>query len=72
VGESFYQKALNKICGGKGKDGHNEEVIAVLICDNKNKYDSEAVRVDVDGKTVGHLSKSDAKLFRKHLIQIEK
>jgi len=72
VGESFYQKALNKICGGKSKDGHKKEVVAVLICDDKNKYDSEAVRVDVLGKPVGHLSKSEARVFRKRLIQIDK
>jgi hypothetical protein len=37
---------------------------AILTLENDNPYDGNAVRVDVDGLTVGHLSRNDAKRFR--------
>jgi hypothetical protein len=37
---------------------------AILTLENDNPYDRNAVRVDIDGLTVGHLSRSDARRFR--------
>lgn len=60
VGEAHYQDALNRVCGGKTHDGHNHECIAHLIPEPNNKFDKNAVRVVIDGRTVGYLSRSDA------------
>jgi hypothetical protein len=68
VGESHYQDALNVICGGKTERGHHKIVKALLVCEDPNPYDSHAVRVDIEGKTVGHLSRMNARHFREELI----
>ena len=67
VGESHYQKALNRICGGRIKEGHRKLVKAILYCEDDNEFDSKAVRVDIDGMTAGYLTRDDARLFRKKL-----
>jgi len=53
VGESFYQYALEQICGGKAEDGHKRVVTAFLICEDKNPYDSRAVAVTIHGHMKG-------------------
>ena len=67
VGESHYQKALEKITGGKTKDGHEMEVEAMLIHDDKNPYDNQAVAVKINGELVGYLSRDLARQFRKQM-----
>ena len=67
VGESHYQKALAKLAGDHGDQSPNLQVKAVLIPDNKNPHDDKAVRVEVEGYTVGHLSRDDARSFRRRL-----
>ena len=61
VGESFYQKTLNSLCGGKIEEGHNKKVSARVLPDFKNKYDSNAYKVEIDGHMIGHLSRDAAK-----------
>jgi hypothetical protein len=60
VGESHYQPAIRAACGA----GINEEVLfecfAELVPEPSNPYDSNAVKVLIDGRQVGHLSRSDA------------
>ncbi|MBX9850113.1 MAG: HIRAN domain-containing protein [Rhodocyclaceae bacterium] len=65
VGESHYQQALSRIA----QSSVDRTVVAVLIPEDQNKYDKNAVRVDVDGMTVGYLSREDAKSFRRRLSQ---
>ena len=67
VGNFHYQRAFEKICGPRTEKGENRVVAAVLILDNTNRYDNNAVRVQVEGKTVGYLSRSDASAFRTRL-----
>ena len=67
VGESHYQDALEKICGGRSEDGAEEQVEATLYLEDENKFDSKAVRVDIQGKTVGYLSRDDARSYRRQL-----
>ena len=67
VGESHYQDAFERICGPRDEDGENREVVAVLSLDNDNPYDSDAVRVEVNGRTVGYLNRQDAKVYRELL-----
>lgn len=67
VGESHYQKTLETICGGHTREGHRKVVEATLICEDDNPKDKKAVRVDIQGNTVGHLDRDDARQHRKNL-----
>lgn len=69
VGESRYQKALEEICGGKTPDGSNKTSTATLILEDSNPYDKKAVRVDIENKTVGYLSRDLAREYREKLKQ---
>lgn len=71
VGESHYQDELDHICGGKCADGFNKEVEAMLILDDKNPYDDQAVAVSIDGELVGHLSRGLARQYRTQLLELE-
>jgi hypothetical protein len=66
VGESHYQKALELICGGRTEDGEDDRpVVACLNYEPTNRYDPQAVRVDIGGFPVGYLSRDMAKAFRR-------
>lgn len=67
VGESHYQNALSIICNGKTIDGHRKTVIAYLVCEDNNPYDNKAIRVDIDGMTVGYLNRQFAMEYRERL-----
>ena len=67
VGESHCQKHLKKVCGGYSKDGNRKQVIAELHYEDKNHYDNKAIRVDINGKTAGYLSREDARFYRKKI-----
>ena len=67
VGESHYQTELETICGGHTKEGHRKIVEAVLIHEDDNQKDNKAVRVDIEGETVGHLTREDARQHRKNM-----
>ncbi|MFC2081089.1 hypothetical protein ACFLR8_02645 [Bacteroidota bacterium] len=67
VGESHYQKELNRICGGRTYEGHEKTVQARLIHDDNNPHDAQAVRIEIEGLTVGHLNRDDARNYRKQL-----
>lgn len=60
VGESNYQAAIRKACCWEpGTDTHFE-CLAELVPEPTNRYDPNAVRVDIDGACVGYLSRADA------------
>ena len=67
VGESHYQSALELICGGRTEESQQKIVNAVLVHEDNNAHDSNAVRIDINGMTVGYLSRSNAKEYRKIL-----
>lgn len=69
VGESNYQDALERICGGRSENGADKEVVARLVYEPENPYDDQAVRVDVDGTTVGYLDRDTARSFRVQLAE---
>jgi hypothetical protein len=69
VGESNYQSALEKICGGSTYEGQELIIEAVLVPEDDNPYDKNAIRVDMSGKTVGYLSREKARQYRKKLEQ---
>jgi hypothetical protein len=73
-GESYYKENIETVSNYTGEDeGVNaDDFIARLILENNNPYDpGNAVRIDIDGKTVGHLSKPNAKKYRKRLLALE-
>jgi hypothetical protein len=67
VGESHYQDAFERICGARTEDGENRIVAATLVPENDNPHDPLAVRVDIDGQTVGYLSRKNAREYRQQL-----
>ena len=67
VGESHYQEALEDASGGFTEDGVNLVVWPDLLLDGENRYDKNAVKVQIEGRTVGHLSRADAQAFRERL-----
>lgn len=60
VGESHYQAALERLCGGRCSDGYNIETAAVLVANPDNPYDSNAVEVRISDDLVGHLARDVA------------
>lgn len=60
VGESNYQKALEKIAGGFRRDTQAVDVTAKIVLDPTNSYDENAVRVEIDKQTVGFLPADEA------------
>jgi hypothetical protein len=67
VGESHYQATLRENAGNHGKESASTECVAELIPNDGNEYDDKAVEVRIDGKLVGHLSRDDARSFRRRL-----
>lgn len=67
VGESRYQDALERIVGERTEDGAEHECIAQIVPEPKNRHDRNAMRIDIDGATVGYLSRGDAVILRKLL-----
>ena len=64
VGESHYQSTLLKACGGRTENGTTRTyATACLVLEPRNRYDKNAVRVDVGGKIVGYIPAEEAKRF---------
>ena len=60
VGESNYQDDLWHLAGGRSVDRIRCAVTAVLVPEPDNPHDSNAVKVLVDRRLVGYLSREDA------------
>jgi hypothetical protein len=54
-----------KLSGPKDKDGKKHRVTAKITHDIKNKFDTNALAVTINGRPVGYLSKGDAAKFIK-------
>jgi|GEM_PF-1284384 len=68
VGVSFYQQALEKISCNKREEGNKMLVRAQIVPEEGNPYDSNAVRIEINGETVGHLSRTNALKWRGKMI----
>jgi hypothetical protein len=68
VGVSFYQEALEKICGNKREEGHALFMEATIVPHDDNPHDAHAVRVEIGGKMVGHLGRKNAIIWRSKMI----
>ncbi|WP_070987316.1 hypothetical protein [Halofilum ochraceum] len=66
-GERYYQRELDRIAGGRTPDGHEFERRAEVVLEERNRNDSNAVRVDIDKTTVGYLARGDARKYREWL-----
>lgn len=73
VGESYYQDNLWRLVGGRGRpeDRVHVEVCAVMVAEDDNPYDADAVALWIDGLKVGHLSREDARRFRPGLLALQ-
>ena len=60
VGEASYQNNLIKIAGKKEEESKFYECSAKVISEPTNKYDKDAVKVEINGLTVGYLSRAEA------------
>lgn len=67
VGTMRYQDVLERICGGKTEESAEEYVSAVLVLEDNNPKDNQAVRVEIGEATVGYLSRRDAREYREWL-----
>jgi hypothetical protein len=71
-GESHYRENLEDVSGYVGEDEgvDADDFIAHLILEDDNINDSNAVRVEIDGKIVGYLARPAAKKYRARLIDL--
>jgi hypothetical protein len=67
IGVSRYRPALEKIYGNDDLEHDGKQVEAVLVLENTNPHDNKAVRVDVQGRTIGYLPGDLAREYRRRL-----
>lgn len=67
VGESHYQPVLRTLAGDHGDDAADVQTTALVVPYDSNPYDNKAVKVLIDGHEVGHLSRDDARNYRRRL-----
>ena len=73
VGESYYQENLWRLVGPRWPDERvRQPVYAVLIAEDDNPYDANAVAVWVQGLKVGHLSRANARRCRPGLLGLQR
>jgi hypothetical protein len=66
VGESNYQHALSALADTPDPD-EEKTGTAILVPEDSNPHDNKAVRVTVQGLTIGYLSREDARSYRRRL-----
>jgi hypothetical protein len=67
VGESKYQVNLEHIADGRSEDSTEVRKQALLVLEDDNRHDSNAVCVRIDGLRVGYLSREMARGYRSQL-----
>jgi len=72
VGERSYQRDIESICGAPNHDGYNVEKTALLILEDDNPHDNQAVMVTIDGTIVGYLPRDLARQYRRRLAEAKK
>ncbi|MDD4073434.1 MAG: HIRAN domain-containing protein [Desulfobacterales bacterium] len=68
VGVHYYQEALQRICNNRRENGVPIYEQATLVPENDNPEDANAVRIDIEGETVGYLSRRKAAIWRGKMI----
>ena len=69
AGTRHYQPALKSIAGDHGNTRAQVYCVAQIVPDPTNPHDDQAVRIDIDGTTVGHLPSDDARSYRKRMTR---
>jgi hypothetical protein len=69
VGTSKYQRALELAAGGRNEDGVEVYVQALLVFENDNPHDANAVKVFIGHTLVGYLKRTDAKSYRQQILK---
>jgi hypothetical protein len=64
VCESTYQQALANLAGSTREDDEARYCTAMLILEGSGVYDTDHVRVQIDGRTVAYLAPTDAIKYR--------
>jgi hypothetical protein len=67
VGESHYQDALQILHQENGGEDDDAKVVAALVPEDDNAFDSNAVRIEIGSHTVGYLSQEMALQYREAL-----
>jgi hypothetical protein len=72
VGESYHHDEIESLFGYIDvEEGVNDDdFVAVLIPDNNNLNDPEAIRIEIEGNIVGYLSRPTAKIYRRKLEEL--
>jgi hypothetical protein len=70
VGEASYQSNIERIAGGRTSEGVRSHCEATLVPEDGNTHDPMAVRVDIQGKTVGYLSRPNAREYRAEIKRL--
>lgn len=70
VGEQSYQKNLAKIAGRKEEESKFHECHAKVSSEPFNKFDKNAVKVEINGLLVGYVNKVDASKLAGKVINI--
>lgn len=71
-GELSYQYELGIVAGDKTEEGTEYKTAnAILEREFDNKYDKNAVKVTIEGLTVGYIPKTQNKIYHKLLIRLE-
>jgi hypothetical protein len=72
VGESHYQKNLERLVGPRRRDERvRSDIYALLVPEDGNPYDANAVAIWIEGLKVGHLSRADARRYRPGLLRLQ-
>lgn len=67
VGESNYQDGISASVRERNEKGVRIITEAIVWLDDDNEYDKKAVCVEIGKRTVGYLSREDARAFRKYI-----
>jgi hypothetical protein len=71
IGESNYQSHLKQIAGDHGKQSACIDVLALLLPEPTNQYDKNAVRVFIQGETVGFIPKEHCITYLRRLTALK-
>lgn len=71
VGEGLHQSNLKKIAGPKEEQSKSYQCSAKVTSEPTNKFDKNAIKVEINGMLVGYLSREDAqKLAGKRVSRV--
>jgi hypothetical protein len=71
IGESYYQHHLIQLAGEHGKQSACVDVVALLLPEPTNQYDKNAVRILIQGETVGFIPKEHCKTYLRRLTALK-